>query len=382
MTSHTRHPMLRRLILILYEITYSMLRCTLFRVQANTSHELVHDLLEHWDEHALLQRGLRGLGRFLRPAVPVQVGGVELPQPFMLAAGWCKGTGYDNEVRALATVIRDDNLLPGWRTLPHLAGPIEFGSYTRWPRQGNQGRTMWRYPAVQGLGNRVGLRNPGIRAVAAFLALHRDLLPETWGINLASSLDVEDPQTLRSELIESLTYLEDAGLTPTWLTLNVSCPAAHDEDVGLQQSAEFIRNLLEGVRTAARTSLPIWLKVSPCLTARQYDQILSLAIEYGVKAIVATNTRQEQEGADGSPWGASGGLLRDDARTALIKLVTLQRMRQAPIDIIACGGIGRGRDLRLLRLLQVKAWQYNSALVYRGPLAATLIHREAHPDVP
>ncbi len=373
--------LLRSLFLVAYEAKYLLLRYVLFRLQANTSHELVHDLLERWDDSTFLQICLRRLGRFLHPAAPVRVGGVDLPQPFILAAGWCKGQGYDNEVRALAFVIRDGNLLPGWRTLPSLVGPVEFGSYTRWPRQGNQGRTMWRYPAAEGLGNRVGLRNPGIRAVASFLALHRDLLPETWGLNLAGSPGVDDPKVLRSEAIESLAYLEDARIIPDWLTLNVSCPT-NDEDTGLQQSEEYIRGLLDGVRAAAPSQLPIWLKVSPCLTARQYNQILLLAVEYGVQAIVATNTRQEKNESDGSTWGASGGLLTADAREAIIKLVTLQRMHQIPIDIIACGGIGHGRDLRILSQLQVKAWQYNSALVYRGPLAATLIYREAHPATP
>ena len=373
--------LVRRILFVTYETKYLFLRYALFRLQANTSHELVHDLLERWDDNSLLQICLRRLGLFLRPTAPVRVGGVDLPQPFILAAGWCKGQGYDNEVRALATVIRDGNLLPGWRTLPHLVGPVEFGSYTRWPRQGNQGRTMWRYPAAAGLGNRVGLRNPGIRAVASFLALHRKLLPEIWGLNLAASPGVEDPKVLRSEIIESLVYLEDARIMPDWLTLNVSCPS-NDEGTELQQSEEYMRGLLDGVRAAAPSQLPIWLKVSPCLTSRQYDQILLLAVEYGVKAIVATNTRQEKEEADGSTWGSSGGLLTSDAREAIIKLVTLQRMHQISIDIIASGGIGKGRDLRILSQLQVKAWQYSSALVYRGPLAATLIYREAHPATP
>ena len=217
--------------------------------------------------------------------------------------------------------------------------------------------------------------------MASFLALHRDLLPETWGLNLAGSPGVDDPKVLRSEAIESLAYLEDARIIPDWLTLNVSCPT-NDEDTGLQQSEEYIRGLLDGVRAAAPSQLPIWLKVSPCLTARQYNQILLLAVEYGVQAIVATNTRQEKNESDGSTWGASGELLTADAREAIIKLVTLQRMHQISIDIIACGGIGHGRDLRILSQLQVKAWQYNSALVYRGPLAATLIYREAHPATP
>ena len=129
--------LLRSLFLVAYEAKYLLLRYVLFRLQANTSHELVHDLLERWDDSTFLQICLRRSGRFLHPAAPVRVGGVDLPQPFILAAGWCKGQGYDNEVRALAFVIRDGNLLPGWRTLPSLVGPAEFGSYTRWPRQGN-----------------------------------------------------------------------------------------------------------------------------------------------------------------------------------------------------------------------------------------------------
>lgn len=378
MTTAELGTVLRRLILATYEIKYAVLRYALFRLQANTSHELVHDFLERWDDNAFLQNILRRLGQFLRPAAPVRVGSVDLPQPFMLAAGWCKGQGYDNEVQALAEVVRDRNLLPGWRTWPHLTGPVEFGSYTRWPRQGNQGRTMWRFTAARGLGNRVGLRNPGIRAVAAFLATHRDMLPETWGINLAGSPGVEDPKEVYSEIVESLAYLEDARVSPDWLTLNVSCPS-NDEDASLQQSEAYLRSLLDGVRAGAPSSLPIWLKVSPCLTASQYSQILLLAVEYGIKAIVATNTRQEQEEANDSTWGASGGLLAADARAALVKLVSLQRMHGAPIDIIACGGVGHGKDLHMLRQLGVKAWQYHSALVYRGPLAATLIFWEAFP---
>ena len=289
MTKPELYAVLRRIFLATYEVKYKILRYALFRLQANTSHELVHDLLERWDDNAFLQNILRWIGRFLHPVAPVRVGGVDLPQPFILAAGWCKGQGYDNEVQALAEVIRDGNLLPGWRTWPHLTGPVEFGSYTRWPRQGNQGRTMWRIPESKGLGNRVGLRNPGIRAVSAFLATHRDALPEIWGINLAGSPGVEQPKEVRSELVESLAYLEDARISPYWLTLNVSCPS-NDEDASLQQSEEYIRGLLDGIRAAAPSSLPIWLKVSPCLTAAEYNQILLLAVEYGIKAIVATNT--------------------------------------------------------------------------------------------
>lgn len=381
MNGGASRSLLRSLILAVYRCKFALLRYSLFRVQANTAHELIQDLFERWDQNDLLQGLLRRIGNFLRPQAAVTVGGVELPQPFMLAAGWCKGEGYDNEVQALGTVVRDGNLLPGWRTLPHLAGAVEFGSYTRWPRQGNQGRTLFRYPAARGLGNRIGLRNAGIRAVASFLALHRDQLPPVWGINLASTPGEDDPATLRREIGESLAYLEDARLTPSWLTLNVSCPTG-EEAADLKQTVEPLTAVLEGARAAVPGSLPLWLKVSPCLTARQYEQILLLAVQFGVRAIVATNTRQERDAADGFHWGASGGLLTDDAWDALRKLVTLKRLHQASLDIVACGGIRHGRDVARLRPLQVNAWQYHTAMIYRGPLAGVLIHRESRLAAP
>ena len=372
-------PFLRRLLLGAYETAYLFLRYALFRVQANTSHELVHDLLERWDGKSWLQSCLRRLGLFLRPAAPVRVGGVDLPQPFILAAGWCKGQGYDNEVRALATVVRDGNLLPGWRTWPHLVGPVECGSLyalaaAREPRGAPCGGTprlqVWviAWACAIPVCEQWPPSWPGIGTCYPRSGVSIWRLPRVW-------------QTLRCCVRKSLSHWyiwEAAHIMPDWLTLNVSCPS-NDEDAGMQQSEAYIRGLLEGVQAAAPAQLPIWLKVSPGLAARQYNQILLLSAEFGVQAIVATNTHQEKDESDGSTWGVSGGILTAAARAALIKLVTLQRMHRIPIDIIACGGIGNGRDLRILSQLQVRAWQYQSALVYRGPLAATLIYREAHP---
>ena len=46
------------------------------------------------------------------------------------------------------------------------------------------------------------------------------------------------------------------------------------------------------------------------------------------------------------------------------------------LDIVACGGILDGATFQAYRDLGVKAAQYWSALVFRGPLAAALIESE------
>ncbi len=361
-----------------YQVLYLLLRSALFTLEAGTSHKVVQDLLARWDLQDNLQFVLQTLTGWLHPDAPVEVGGVTLPQPYMLAAGWIKGEGHDNEVRALAAVVKDSALLPGWRTLPHLVGPVEFGSYTRWPRHGNTGVTMWRLRGTSSLGNRVGLKNAGIRAVASFLSLHKSRLPACYGINVAVTPGVEEPRQLRKEMAESLAYLFDAGIAPTWLTLNVSCPS-HAEDPSLHQTEEVVRTLLQVARLETPVYVPIWIKVSPGLPASQYRLLLNLCDEFGIKAIVATNSLQQVD-PDGTHWGLGGGALVHASRQALIKLVTLKRIHGHAVDIIACGGILTGQDLKFLRQLDIRAWQYQSALVYRGPLAAALIYREAHPD--
>jgi dihydroorotate dehydrogenase len=47
------------------------------------------------------------------------------------------------------------------------------------------------------------------------------------------------------------------------------------------------------------------------------------------------------------------------------------------VDIIGCGGIQDGATYQEYARLGVKAMQYWTALVYRGPLAAAVILNEA-----
>ncbi len=96
-----------------------------------------------------------------------------LPHPLIVAAGLVKGDGFASEAEALAAVARGRNIMPGWRSLPALVGAVEFGSFTRWPRLGNPGCVVWRDMATRSMQNRVGLRNPGATAAAAFLGARR-----------------------------------------------------------------------------------------------------------------------------------------------------------------------------------------------------------------
>lgn len=365
---------LRTVFLLKYRVGWRLAFSFIRFVDAATGHQIVNDFMERWDFGRLVQQCLKFCRALALPPIATSAGGVELTHPHILAAGWVKGPGYDNEIQALGAVVQGRNLVPGWRSWPSMVGPVEFGSYTRWPRHGNRGETMWRLPG-HSLGNRVGLRNVGIRAAASFLSSRKGDLPRCWGINLAPTPGVDDAQVMFEEMQQSIAYLVEAAIKPSWVTINVSCPTT-DADLENAQSEVQVRALLKAAQQSLPAEIPLWIKVSPGLTASQYAMLVSLCGEFRVRAVVATNTRQEVDG-EGRSWGASGGSLKQDSFETVVKLTVLKQMLNIPVDIIGCGGILHGRDLRQLQRYGVVAWQYFAALIYRGPFAAGLICQEA-----
>ncbi len=356
---------------------YSALRPVLFRIaDAQTAHTRTLDLLRWLDGQEWAQMTLGRANRLAFDLLPVTVGGATLPFPLTLAAGFVKGDGFPDEESAVAAVMRGENIIPGWRSLPRLVGPVEFGSFTRWPRTGNPGVVVWRDPATRSTQNRVGLKNPGARAAAAFLARGRHNLPLVYGINIAVSPGVDDPVQEQSEIVAALEAFLSLDIVPSWFTLNLSCPNTEDDPTGRQTQARTqgaVRAALERVGSAA----PLWVKLGPDLSAEQYCALLRVCADEGVRAVVATNTLG-QPAPDGSGLmaGVGGGRLHQRALAVAKLLLDDIRARGYSLDVIGCGGVIDGRSWAAFSRIGVRAVQYWSALVYRGPLAAALIVNE------
>lgn len=375
----------RALFLQLSDAGYRLARRGLFySSSAQTAHERLLDGLRQADHLALLLP-LIDLARELsfRPN-PVTVGEVTLDSPLMLAAGLVKGDGFASEDEALAAVERGENIIPGWLSIPRLVGLVEFGSFTRWPRLGNPGTVVWRDVPTYSTQNRVGLRNPGVAAAAAFLARQVARLPAQFGINIAVTPGVEDPDQQTDDVLAGLQAFLGAGVYPTWFTLNLSCPNTQDDPQG-NQGADLARQLggaavaaLEAAIPAAGRHIPLWVKVSPGLAEAQYRALIGAFEECGVAAVIATNTLGQPAPTDAQVQaGVGGGRLHAHAVAAARVLMEEKLLRAAPVEVIGCGGIIDGRTCRDFTEMGIPAVQYWSALVFRGPLAAALIAREA-----
>ncbi len=349
-------------------------RPLIFRSSAQASHQAMIRLLGALDNRpAAALLGLLHQAAF--EAYPVEVGGVKLPDGLILAAGLVKGEGFATEGDALAAVQAGRNIIPGWRSMPSLAGAVEVGSFTRHPRMGNPGVVIWRDAGSQSTQNRVGLKNPGARAAAAFLAARRDHLPECYGINIAVSPGVTDLAQEKAEAEEALNLFLDAKVLPSWFTLNLSCPNTEDDPRGHQTKTR-TRDLCAALVGLLKTyDVPLWVKISPDLAAEQYAILMRVFSETGVRAVIATNTLGQPAPDDAKAQaGVGGGRLRPHALRA-VELLAAHKVGDS-VDIIGCGGLLDGASREEYARLGVQAVQYWSALVYRGPLAAALIERE------
>lgn len=357
----------------------SLIRPLVFRISAQNAHDKAIGLLRALDGLPFAAATAAALNRHMSSGAFFEVGGLRLSQRLILAAGLVKGDGFADEEAALLAVRQGRNIMPGWRIVPALAGSVEFGSFTRLPRLGNSGTVVWRQEATQSTQNRVGLRNPGARVAARFLGQRRSQLPKEFGINIAVSPGVEDINEQTRHVVDSVAFFLDAGVQPTWFTLNLSCPNTEDDPQGHQLEAE-TRQLcgafLECLR-ASELDVPLWVKLSPGLANEQYRSLMRLFAEVGVEAVIATNTlAQPSPNDDTVQAGVGGGDLFPAALDAVRQLLAEKQRHGYAVDVIACGGILDGASFRQYLDLGVDAGQYWSALVYRGPFAAAIIESE------
>ena len=100
--------------------------------------------------------------------------------------------------------------------------------------------------------------------------------------------------------------------------------------------------------------------------------------EVGVKAVIATNTAARPSPAKTTEYRPASAAASSFPRRWLPSANCWRSGSRGgyKVDVIACGGILDGASFDAYRALGVKAGQYWSALVYRGPLAAAIIESE------
>lgn len=322
------------------------------------------------------------------PALPLEVFGLQFPNPVGLAAG------MDKHAAAL----------PAWPALGF--GFSELGGVTWHGQPGNPAPRMFRAIADEALINRMGFNNPGASAIAATLA--RWKAAGRWpahpvGINLgkskitpleqaaedyASSLralwpyadffvvNVSSPNTPNLRQLQDKAALDE--ILAALQEVNQKCSVfSNQSSVGLATNNTAPPLALHASRLAPSPK-PILVKVAPDLSFEALDEMLELVAPRQLAGIVAVNTTIARPASTDTRlqcvYAESGGLSGKPLRARSTQVIRhLYRQTKGQLPLIGVGGIFNAADAWEKITAGASLLQIYTGLVYEGPAVARAI---------
>lgn len=282
----------------------------------------------------------------------VRIGRVIWPGPVGIGAGFIKGAASFVE-------------------LSQKADALEIGSITYQLREGNSGQTVWKYPDERAIRHNAGLPNPGAVGLVTQFKAAQFNVRVPWGVNVAVTPGISDNQQAALDIKETAQTILTGGITPHWLTLNVSSPDTPDPIERLQEPGR-VNGLLRALQTEAGMfgAIPVWLKLSPSTSPDRLEALIEVAKVNGVEALVIGNTMID-------PAGEVGGWAGEPVRAKSLAMVwQTARLARGQLAIVATGGVMEGKQVRDKLRAGASAVQVVSALLFRGREAAQIIRRE------
>ena len=328
--------------------SYPLLRPWLFSLDPERAHDLTLSNLDRAERWGLLRHLIT------QPTPdPRTMCGITFPNPVGLAAGLDKDGKHIDALGALGF------------------GFLEIGTVTPKPQTGNPKPRMFRLPAAQGLINRMGFNNDGVDT-----CVKRVRSSDYWqsggivGLNIGKNASTP----IENAASDYVFAMEAVYEVASYITVNISSP--NTQNLRALQGEEMLRSLL-GSLHLAREALsdqygmrkPLFLKIAPDLDTHDIKLIADLLVEFGIDAIIATNTTIARDAVQGLEFGEeAGGLSGAPVRLASTKVIqSLKTYLGDALPIIGVGGILSGRDAQEKVAAGASLIQVYSGLIYRGP---------------
>ena len=275
------------------------------------------------------------------PILATSVGGLALPNPVGLAAG------FDKDV-----AVPDAMLRLGF-------GFVECGSVTPRPQAGNPRPRLFRLVEDCAVINRMGFNNAGLEQAVVRLRARRGR-PGIVGINLGANKDSDD----RTE--DYVAGVRAAGALASYVAINISSP--NTPGLRALQDGAALADLIARVTARGALAVPLFVKVAPDLETGDFETIARAAIDGGVDGLIVANTTVSRPALVSGHAGESGGLSgKPLAPLAAAALRGFAGATGGALPLIAVGGIGSGADAYARIRMGASAVQLYSALVYAGP---------------
>ena len=324
---------------------YQAARSLLFKLDPETAHDLSLTSLS-----LMSSVGLNNLLRVKTLSQPVEVMGIQFPNPVGLAAGLDKnGIAVD-----------------GMATLGF--GFIEVGTVTPRPQPGNPQPRLFRIPEHQAIINRMGFNNQGVDTLLKNIEKSR--FDGVLGINIGKNFDTPVENAIDDYLICMRKVYDKA----TYITVNVSSP----NTPGLRslQFGDSLDELLAALKTEQARLVqlhgkyvPVAVKIAPDMNEDEFGLVAAALKSYEMDGVIATNTTLSRAGVEDSPVSQeAGGLSGVPVRNAATKAIRiLARELDGAVPIIGVGGITNGFDAAEKIEAGASLVQVYTGFIYRGP---------------
>lgn len=275
--------------------------------------------------------------------------GIDFPNPVGLAAGFDKDAKLFDELSA------------------YDFGFIEIGTLTPQAQPGNPLPRLFRVSKDHALINRMGFNNGGVEE--AVYRLSKKKTDVIIGGNIG-----KNKVTPNEEATEDYVKCFNALFKYVdYFVVNVSSP----NTPGLRELQEKeplmnLLNTLHALNNAKETPKPIALKIAPDLTNSQLDDIIEIAKEVKLAAVIATNTTIDRSGLTTSAPQidkiGAGGLSGAPVRKRSTEVVQyLKSGIPETTAIIAVGGIFTGADALEKLNAGADLIQIYTGFIYEGP---------------
>lgn len=328
---------------------YPLLRRALFCLPTETSHNLALSAIS-WLERL----GLSSLVAAKPTSQPVEVMGIQFPNPVGLAAGLDKDARHIDGLAALGF------------------GFVEVGTITPLAQPGNPQPRLFRLPEAKAIINRMGFNNHGVESLVASVKASRYYQQSqgVLGINIGKNKDT--PAELAVD--DYLTCMRAVYQYADYITVNLSSP----NTPGLRdlQFGEPLEQLLAALKREQKTLaeqhgkyVPLAVKIAPDMADDDIVAVAGSLKKQGIDGVIATNTTIARDAVKGLKHGEEAGGLSGapvrDASTAVIR--KLSAALDGALPIIGVGGIDDGASAAEKIAAGASLVQVYSGFIYRGP---------------
>jgi len=304
--------------------------------------------------HRLTVRALKLAPRRRPAAFPdvlrTTVAGLDFPTPVGLAAGFDKDAEVPEQLLGLDF------------------GFVEVGTVTPRPQAGNPKPRLFRLREDRAVINRMGFNNAGQSAAFERL-LDCTRSHGVIGVNIGANKDSAD------RVADYVAGVKAMSPVARFLTINISSP----NTPGLRQLQDegALRALLSAIEEArGGDGPPVFLKVAPDLGEGEPDQIVRVAIQHKIDAIIVSNTTVTRPLLKSRYRDETGGLSGEPLKPLALK--ALREFRAASggeMPLIGVGGIATADDAWERIRAGACLVQLYTAMVYQGPGIARRIAR-------